>query len=302
MSGCKMSEFKRFDEFQQGKRTDKISESQVQKEYRLEENSSLLHKVDFTKEKQKKRRSRFYLCGHRRIAHNNIKIYLLLGTAFLFLILMALLFLPLPFGHIELKGNQDVTMENVIFEGAIKEPVNTLQISTATVKDRLSKDLRIENVEIARKFPGTIVINIQERKNAAAIQTEFGYVIVDKEGLVIKNDTSIKNGDYLMITGKKLGNVLLGDQIEESDVIRALRFISCLSEKGVEEFSEINIGNPENFVAYTRDGISVRLGNTEDLEEQAVLAENMVNDVKARNLSVEYLDANVTNPFIKLKK
>ena len=31
-------------------------------------------------------------------------------------------------------------------------------------------------------------------------------------------------------------------------------------------------------------------------------AENMVNDVKARNLSVEYLDANVTNPFIKLKK
>ena len=297
-----MSEFKSFDEFQQGKRTDKISESQVQKGYGLEEKSSLLRKVDFTKEKQKKKRSRFYLSGHRRITHNNIRIYLLLGTVFLFLILMALLFLPLPFGHIELKGNQDVTMENVIFEGEIKEPVNTLQISTATVKDRLSKDLRIENVEIARKFPGTIVINIQERKNAAAIQTEFGYVIVDKEGLVIKNDTSIKNGDYLMITGKKLGNVLLGDQIEESDVIRALRFISCLSEKGAEEFSEINIGNPENFVAYTRDGISVRLGNTEDLEEQAVLAENMVNDVRARSLSVEYLDANVTNPFIKLKK
>ena len=58
MSGCKMSEFKSFDEFQQGKRTDKISESQVQKEYKLDENSSLLRKVDFTKEKQKKKRSR----------------------------------------------------------------------------------------------------------------------------------------------------------------------------------------------------------------------------------------------------
>ena len=86
MSGCKMSEFKSFDEFQQGKRTDKISESQVQKGYGLEEKSSLLHKVDFTKEKQKKKRSRFYLSGHRRIAHNNIRIYLLLGTVFLFLI------------------------------------------------------------------------------------------------------------------------------------------------------------------------------------------------------------------------
>ena len=32
------------------------------------------------------------------------------------------------------------------------------------------------------------------------------------------------------------------------------------------------------------------------------LAENMVNDVEARGLSVEYLDANMANPFIKLKK
>ena len=59
MSGCKMSEFKSFDEFQQGKRTDKISAALVQKEYRLEENTSLLRIVDVTKEKQKKNRSRF---------------------------------------------------------------------------------------------------------------------------------------------------------------------------------------------------------------------------------------------------
>lgn len=38
------------------------------------------------------------------------------------------------------------------------------------------------------------------------------------------------------------------------------------------------------------------------MEAQAKLAENMVGDVKARGLSVEYVDANLSSPFIKLKK
>ena len=37
-------------------------------------------------------------------------------------------------------------------------------------------------------------------------------------------------------------------------------------------------------------------------EKKAALAESMVNDVKARGLSVEYLDANLAAPFIKLKR
>ena len=38
------------------------------------------------------------------------------------------------------------------------------------------------------------------------------------------------------------------------------------------------------------------------MEKKAALAESMVNDVKARELSVEYLDANLAAPFIKLKR
>lgn len=45
----------------------------------------------------------------------------------------------------------------------------------------------------------------------------------------------------------------------------------------------------------------MRLGSGPDMAGQARLAENMVGDVKARGLSVEYLDANPASPFIKLK-
>ena len=215
---------------------------------------------------------------------------------------LILLFLPIPFGHIELRGAKNVTMENVLFEGNIDEPINTLQISASDVTKRLENDLRIEEVNIERKFPATIVINIIERKPTAIIQTEYGYAVIDKRGIVIRTESALTDGDYPMITGKKLDNILLGDKIEEPDVLNALEFINHLSEKGAKEFSEINIGNQKNLMAYTRNGISVRLGAAGDLGKQATLAENMVNDVEARGLSVEYLDANMANPFIKLKK
>ena len=102
-----------------------------------------------------------------------------------------------------------------------------------------------------------------------------------------------------MITGKRLGNVLLGDIIKDEDVLKALTFLNALTPEGVDLF---NIGNPEELKAYTRKGISVHLGAGENLAEQATLAEHMVNDVQSRKLSVEYLEANTSSPFIKLKK
>lgn len=55
-------------------------------------------------------------------------------------------------------------------------------------------------------------------------------------------------------------------------------------------------------MAYTRGGIAVHLGEGDQMQERAALAENMVSDVKARGLAVEYIDASLTSPYIKLKK
>ena len=113
---------------------------------------------------------------------------------------------------------------------------------------------------------------------------------------------SIKKVNVPLITGKRMGNLLLGDSVAGGELDSALDFLNHLSPEGLRVFSEINIGNGNDIKAYTRDGITVRLGSGPDMAGQARLAENMVGDVKARGLSVEYLDANPASPFIKLKK
>ncbi|MDU1773079.1 MAG: FtsQ-type POTRA domain-containing protein, partial [Dialister micraerophilus] len=218
------------------------------------------------------------------------------------IIVVSLLFLPIPFGNLTVTGNDIIKTEDIFFEAEIKKPINIFQIRTSNVEKRLLNDIRIEEVDVSRQFPFTINIKVKERKPLVIVQGEFCYAILDKTGLVIETETSLKKANYPMITGKKWGNLLLGDTVSESDVLLALKFINSLSEDGVKLFSEINIGNKDNIIAYTRSGIAVKLGNGKNIADQAKLAENMVGDISSRQLSVEYIDANTSSPFIKLKK
>ena len=193
-------------------------------------------------------------------------------------------------------------MEDVLFEGNVSTPINILQISTTNLEERLTHDIRIQTVRVKRSSPFTISVEITDRKVVAVMQGEYAYIFLDKEGTVVQTEPSIKGMVFPMITGKKLGNVLLGDKLDDAQIHTALEFINGLTEDGIKIFSEVNVGNTDNLMAYTRDGISVHLKNGTDMEKKAALAESMVNDVKARGLSVEYLDANLAAPFIKLKR
>lgn len=236
---------------------------------------------------------------HKKNKKFKVLFYLII---FIIIIVVSLLFLPIPFGNLTVTGNDIIKTEDIFFEAEIKKPINIFQIRTSNVEKRLLNDIRIEEVDVSRQFPFTINIKVKERKPLVIVQGEFCYAILDKTGLVIETETSLKKANYPMITGKKWGNLLLGDTVSESDALLALKFINSLSEDGVKLFSEINIGNKDNIIAYTRSGIAVKLGNGKNIADQAKLAENMVGDISSRQLSVEYIDANTSSPFIKLKK
>ena len=233
---------------------------------------------------------------------SSMKNYVFGGVVVVLAGILALFLLPIPLGYISLSGTNVLTVDDILFEGKIRQPVNVLQVSPSDLTRRLSKDIRVSSVTVTRKFPFVLSVDITDRRPVAIMQDQFGYAFVDAEGMVMDTTQSIKKVDVPLITGKKMGNLLLGDKVTGDDVARALDFLNSLSPDGLKVFSEINIGNPDSIMAYTRDGINVRLGDGSNMAEQAKLAENMVGDVKARKLSVEYVDANLASPFIKLKK
>lgn len=216
------------------------------------------------------------------------------------LVLWLLLFiLPIPFGSITVTGSQNVTVSDVMAAGNIRNPVNLLQINAGQLEERLQHDLRVDSVKVTYVLPLTLQVNVTERRPAAVVATQFGFATLDSKGQVINLGPAIEDTTAPIISGIKLGNVLLGDTIDDSVIKGALTYLNSLSDEGRKQIAEINVGDVNQLIAYTVDGLPLHLGDTSEMDKKGPLSENMLRDVKARGVAAQYLDVNVKAPYIK---
>ena len=218
------------------------------------------------------------------------------------IVLLGLFNLPIPLGSIKIVGSDKVTVQDVEVAGDIGEPVNVLRINRENLRHRLSKDLRIEDAQISYELPLTMVIRVVERKAIAVIPAQFGYLTLDKNGQVIASDNVIEDTTVPMISGVKGGNILLGDLVTDKPIVQALDYLRALDDDTFKQIAEINIGDPNNMLAYTVSGVQIRLGNGEDLKNKAELTASMLKDLSKSQGNVQYIDVNPSSPFIKTDK
>ena len=146
------------------------------------------------------------------------------------LVLIGLFTLPIPLGSIKVVGSDKVTVQDVEVAGDIGEPVNILRINRETLRNRLSKDLRVEDAQISYELPLTMVVRIAERKGISVIPAQFGYLTLDKNGQVIASDSVIEDTTVPMISGVKGGNILLGDVVTDKPIVQVLDYLRALDD------------------------------------------------------------------------
>ena len=202
------------------------------------------------------------------------------------LVLVGLFTLPIPFGSLKVTGSDKVTVQDVMVAGDIHEPVNILQIS-------------VEEAQISYQLPLTMVVNVVERKAVAVVPAQFGYLTLDSKGQVIASEPAIQDTSVPMISGVKAGNILLGDTVVDKPILAALEYLNSLDEETFKNIAEVNIGDPDAIMAYTVSGVQIRLGDGKDLAKKAELTQSMLQDIKKTHGNVQYIDVNVSSPYIK---
>lgn len=225
----------------------------------------------------------------------------IISTILVIVVLALLYVLPIPLGTIQVVGSDKVTVQDVMAAGDIRSPVNLLQINTGRLEDRLANDLRVEVAKVNYVFPLTLQVNITDRKALAVVTTKFGFASIDKNGQVIAMGPAIEDTAVPIISGVKLGNILLGDKLDNKAIHDALVYLNALTPDGLKSIAEVNVGDENQLTAYTVDGLPLRLGDASELVKKAQLSEEMIKDVKTRGVAAQYLDVNVTSPFIKVQ-
>jgi len=205
-------------------------------------------------------------------------------------------------GSVIVEGNKYVSIEDVYRIADIPETINIFSLNTTNIKMRLMHDLRIAETDVSRQFPGTIVISIKERKPMAYIASSYGFLELDKQGMVLAVFKNIKQTNVPMITGIRLENQYVSDKIENGVIKNIVNYLSLLDEVTLNQLSEINLKSSEQIIAYTVNSVHIRLGNSDRLSDKAKFTNEILNELGDKKKMVEYIDLNYVPPVIKFKQ
>ena len=214
-------------------------------------------------------------------------------------------FVYVPFftlSELKLVGAKYLTQEDILKAGNIYMGEPMFKLETDVVQNRLSKDLRIEEVSVRRHLPHTLEIKIKERRPLATVNCNYGYIDLDRNGVIIDSYKSLKTMQIPMITGVDVHDLYIGDTVDDELVRQILDFLQRLDEETLNRLSEIAIVEADYIVMYsaTERPVQIRLGKLERLDEKAHLTEDFLRDLETNPHPVEYVDFNYTTPFIKL--
>ncbi len=229
----------------------------------------------------------------------------LLGVIMGFVVLIACyLFINSSFfavGTVIVQGNKYMSNEDVFSIVGIPGQINIFRLNVTDARQRLLKDLRVAEADVTRKFPATVVISLKERQPYAYAATTYGFVELDDHGTVLAASKTLKQLNVPMITGIKLGNVYVGDSVDNPVITAALTYLAGLSENSLNQLSEINISNPLLIQVLTINSVQIRLGDEEHLSDKAAMTNQILDEVGDKKRLVEFIDMRYATPYIKFK-
>ena len=217
------------------------------------------------------------------------------------------IFVYFPFftlASINLNGATYITTEDILKIGNIYIGEPLFKLETDTIANRLSNDLRIEEVSVRRKLPSTLEVTIKERKPLATIICDYGYLDLDKSGKILDSYKNLKEMKIPMISGATVRDKYIGDEVDDKIVKEILNFLQKINSDALNKISEVAIVSENYIVAYTNAErpVQIRIGKLERLEEKAHLTEDFLKNLDSNPNPIEYVDFNFTAPFIKLAK
>ena len=185
---------------------------------------------------------------------------------------------------ITVTGNSKLTEEELISLSGIQLEENTFQVQTTKTQEKIKQNAYVDTVNISRKLPNEIVIEITERTPTFMLTLGNAYVYINNQGYLLEiSQTAL---ELPIITGFQTkeediiaGNRLIAEDLQRLDQV--LQIMKSAESNGIKDLiTEINIENKQDYVLeLKKEKKIVHLGDTSNLSTKmlyiiSILEEN----------------------------
>ncbi len=140
------------------------------------------------------------------------------------------------------------------------------------IRQRIDASPYFEVEQIGLLLPDRLRIQVHERAERAVIEFAGSFVVLDEEGFIVERRDVLGDTTVPVVTGMLVTNYSVGEQIESEDPkqLSALQIIlaELIEQDASHLISEINVSEVSDLSMVTTNGIRVKLGNFEDMDEK----------------------------------
>lgn len=189
--------------------------------------------------------------------------------------------------NIVVTGNEKIAQETIISLSGIELEQNTFKISKSKVEQAIKTNAYIDSVEITRKLPETIEIQVVERKPAYMLTLGNAYVYMNKQGYLLeisqeKLEVPIITG--ILTTEEQIqeGNRLCTEDLQKlSSVIQIMD--SANNNDIGKLITKINISNKQDYVLELKsEKKNVHVGDTSNLSTKMLYVKEVLQNEKKK--------------------
>lgn len=203
---------------------------------------------------------------------------------------------------IQVYNNEQISTETIISLSQLKIDQNIFKFSVNKVKNEIKTNPYIENVQIKRKIPNRIEINVEERQKKYNVQFLNGFAYINNQGYILEiSEQKVEGLPVIQGISTEVEQIAEGNRLNTEDLEKLGTVIQimniCKNYELDSKISGIDITSKTNYIIYMEEEKkAIYLGDESNLSNKmlyvpAILAENQGKQ------GTIYLNGDINNNF-----
>lgn len=210
---------------------------------------------------------------------------------------------------IEVSGNVKLSDEKIISLSSLELYTNIFNFKKGNIVEKVKENAYIESVNISRKYPSTVNIEVEEREAKYMLQFADSYVYINNQGYMLEISNEKLELPVLVGFTTDLSNIKAGNRINVDDLKKMNTVIKIYDSAKLNELNElitkIDILNSKNYsIEMASKGKIIYLGecsNYSDLKTRMLYLKSILE--KTEGMSGElFLDIDLNSEKIRFKE
>ena len=200
--------------------------------------------------------------------------------------------------NVELSGNQSASNEAVIRAARIGLGASIFNVDEEKMREGVNAlgTIKLDSVEV--RYPDTVVLRVSERRRDAMLLHMGEIRLLDEECCLVESAESVPNTDLIYVNGMTVTNMTPGFplQAREGQVEAFCAVMQAINANSANAYvSEIELSDVSNLRLITRTGITVELGDMQNMQNKIAWMKSAVSDLDQRGEGGGTLDVRSGN-------